>query len=208
MLRRMRRTSAAAMVTAVLTVCSTCHLFSQGLVFFDNITLVDAPVYDVDGITPLTGPEFLAGLYAAAPGQSLQLAGSPRPFLSAYPGYFAGSEIPVPGVPPYAHALVQVVAWRASDGPTFAAANHPGGHVGQSVILDLELGSPGPPPGVYAAQLTGLRSFSLYVVVPEPSSGLLMLRGAAVFAWLRYYRRKVEHKDNMGWSECAQARYR
>ncbi len=167
--------------------CSIC--FSQGLVDFHNYDPrgVDSPIYDVDGTTPLAGPAFLAGLYAATPGNSLQPVGVPVGFFVGDPGYFGGAYFAVPGVEWGDMAVVQVVAWRASDGPTFAAANHPGGHVGQSSIFIIgPLGNPGPPGNPLPAALIGLQSFALYVVVPEPSAlALGLLGGSALFLYRR-----------------------
>ncbi len=162
---------------------------AQGLVEFANLSEggglfeVDAPIYDVDGETPLAGPEFLAQLCAAAPGASLQPLGFPTPFSTGHPGYFFGPGVVVPGVGwwPESSAVIQVVAWRASDGATFAAANHLGGHVGESSVFSLgPLGNPGPPGSPLPPPLHGLQSFSLHVVVPEPSVFALGLLGGGV----------------------------
>ncbi|MBU6398999.1 MAG: hypothetical protein KGS61_01650 [Verrucomicrobia bacterium] len=141
-------------------------------------------VYDVDGKTPLAGSSFLAELYAAAPGNSLQpILSSITPFSTAIPGYFFGDILDIPGTTPAGTAVVQVVVWRASDGATFAEANHPGAHVGISSVFQIaplagdHLGSA--PPALYE-----LESFSLYVV-PEPSMATLDLLAACgiAFGW-------------------------
>ncbi|MBU6399000.1 MAG: hypothetical protein KGS61_01655 [Verrucomicrobia bacterium] len=143
-------------------------------------------VYDVDGKTPLAGSGFLAELYAAAPGNSLEpMLSSITPFSTAIPGYFFGGIVSVPGTAPAGIAVVQVVAWRASDGATFAEANHSGAHVGASSVFQVgplagdHLGSA--PPALY-----DLESFSLYVV-PEPAVltlDLLAAFGIAFNCWL------------------------
>ncbi len=159
--------------------------WSQGNLVFANSAdgLVDAPIYDVDGTTPLVEPGFLAELYATAPGGALQpVTDSVTPFSTGdAAGYFLPLGLAIPGVPAGYTATVQVVAWRASDGPTFAAANHPGAHIGESAIFDVgPLTSMGPPPDPLPAFLVGLQSFSLQVVVPEPSVCALGLLGGAV----------------------------
>ncbi len=158
---------------------------AQGLIEFSNWGPgSDAPVYDVDGRTPLAGPAFSAQLYAAAPGSSLQPVGVPVPFQSSNPGYFMGDVVAVLGVPQGGTAVVQVVAWRASDGLTFEAADHPGGHVGESSVITVRgLGGLLPPPSsADPATLFGLQSFSLHVVVPEPSVFAIGLLGGSLLA--------------------------
>ena len=184
------RDSVAVLLALTVAACMAGRALGQGWVELINYSLEDAPVYDVDGATRLARPAFLAQLYAAAPGNVLQPVGYPVPFLSGeMAGYLQPESIAVPDVPPAATALVQVVAWRASDGTTFAAANHLGGHVGESATLAIVLGCPGPPPGCQPSDLRGLQSFSLHVVVPEPSVFALSLRGGAVLALGRRWRR-------------------
>ena len=142
-------------------------------------------IYDIDGTTPLAGPAFLAQFYAAAVGESLQPIGSPMPFSTEFPGRFKGGAATVPGTTPGGSAMVQLVAWRASDGATFALADHVGAHVGRSDIFEAfflgHIDFPyGPPAGLF-----GLRSFSLAVVVPEPSVLELALAAATVLALAR-----------------------
>ncbi len=161
--------------------------WSQGnLVFANSADIgVDAPIYDVDGTTPLAGSGFLAELYATAPGGVLQpVTDSITPFSTRdAAGYFLPLEVAIPGVPAGHTATVQVVAWRASDGPTFAAANHSGAHIGESATFDVgPLTSMGPPPDPLPAFLVGLQSFSLHVVVPEPSVFALGLLGGSLLA--------------------------
>jgi PEP-CTERM motif len=150
----------------------------QGLISFSNIP-AKAAVYDVDGMTPL-GFGFLAQLYATPAGKtSLTPVGSPVEFVGL--GYFYdNTPAEVPGAFPGQQALVQVRVWRASDGASFEAADHPGAHVGVSEPLAVTLGSAlgDPPP----APLFGLKGFSLYAVVPEPSAFALALLGAGALA--------------------------
>lgn len=161
-------------------------VWSQGELEFANYGGgVNAPIYEVDGKTPLSGPAFFAGLYAAAPGDRLQPRSQPVPFLAGGgSGYFMGGIVAVQGVSYGGRAVVQVVAWRASDGPTFEAANHPGGHVGASSVFEVGLASPTGLAGLY-----GLQSFSLEVVVPEPSVTALVLVGGSALALGHRFRR-------------------
>lgn len=167
--------------------CLNLTGLSQGILEFnnDNEPFVDAPIFDVDGKTPLTGRGFLAELYAAAPGQPLQpVSDSITPFLTGNSaGYFAALTVAVPGVSAGSTATVQVVAWRASDGATFAAANHFGAHIGESSVFNVgPLWSPSWPPSTFPTPITGLQSFSLQVVVPEPSVFAFGLLGGALLA--------------------------
>ncbi len=146
---------------------------SQSYIGFDNI-YVDAPIYDVDGKTLLAGPAFAAQLYVALPGKSLEPLGSPSSFSTERPGFFGAQTFLVPGMGAGDYILAQVAAWRVSDGSTFEAANRPGGHVGASSVFSVGPLTGGlQPPTV----LEGLQSFSLQVVVPEPSVFALGLLG-------------------------------
>jgi hypothetical protein len=162
-------------VSLVGAIACDSSLNAQGVITFGN--LPPAAIYDVDGKTPLAGAGFLAELYAGPAAESLSPVGSSiTPFLQSLPGYFFDStDVAIPGVPPGGTAVVQVVAWRASDGATFAIANHAGAHVGSSSAFQVgPLGSStfGPPP----PELSGMQSFSLYVV-PEPSVLVLGFMG-------------------------------
>lgn len=184
-LRLFWNTPSQILATVLLGWGLTVSVFGQGTVTFAN----PVPIYDVDGKTPL-GPGFLAELYAAAPGTSLEpFSASIIQFLPGpNAGYFFNAmDVAIPGVPDGWTAVVQVVAWRASDGATFAAANHPGGHVGASSIFTVAGLTGGPGDTLPSPPLTGLQSFSLYVVVPEPSALLLgLLGGAALMRWRRF----------------------
>jgi hypothetical protein len=178
----------AIMVLAVLPATAA---LPQGLLDFANLEVgVNAPIYDIDGTTPLAGPGFLAGLYAAPVGQSLAPVGGPVPFLTTVPGYFRGGSWMVPGVPAGHTAVLQVVAWRASDGPTYALANHPGAHVGSSDLLEVPLAGGAQPPSA----LIGLQSFSLHEVVPEPSVFALGLSAGCAATWRRGPHRRAKTK--------------
>ncbi|MHB8522587.1 MAG: hypothetical protein ACYDH9_17760 [Limisphaerales bacterium] len=165
---------------------------AQGIIYFQNLAgsaNLDAPVYDIDGVTKLAGPAFAAQLYAAPPGGSLAAVGFPVSFKTGSgAGYFLGGAVIVPTVPAGVAAVLQVRAWRVSDGSSFEAANHPGGHVGMSGVLNIELGNDGPPPSP-PVNLFGLQSFSLYVV-PEPSFLALGLIASLAFGLRRWVRRR------------------
>jgi hypothetical protein len=199
-------TNMNAYAIMVLGVLPATAAWSQGQIYFANISSgVDAPIYDIDGTTRLAGPGFLAGLYIAPVGQSLAPLADPVPFLTTSPGYFRGPILTVPGVPVGSTAAVQVVAWRASDGPSYAEANHPGGHVGSSGLLNVTLVGGAQPP----SSLIGLQSFSLHEVVPEPSVlALGLLAGCAAMFWSGP-RRRARHLSTEvveGRQSCCQPR--
>jgi len=164
---------------------------------------LDAPVYDLDGVTRLAGTNYVAQLLAGPNGSSLAAVGAPVPFLGgADAGYWAVPAEPwrtIPGVPAGGRAFVQVRVWDIARGATFEASLAAGGKVGQSDVFELVtggLGSPSPLP----AALVGLRSIRLeripvFVVQPRPQSVLLGKRatnivhvesvGPAAFQWQR-----------------------
>jgi hypothetical protein len=154
---------------------------AQGTVNFVNrITgTLDAPVFGIDGVTPLNGSGFMAQLYAGTSADSLQAVGNPAPFRTGTgAGYWNPTAAPstealrvVNGIAGGANAFVQVVAWDVASGATYAAA----GIKGASPVFQVALGGAGNPPSTPAV-LTGLQSFSL---VPEPSTIALGLLGAA-----------------------------
>lgn len=101
---------------------------AQGSVEFSNISpqgappeqaQVNAPFFDNEGI-PLSGPGYLAQLYAGSTEDSLAPFGVAVPFLTgSRAGYFAGTKVDLPGsiVAGYGGAVwVQVRAWEAVGG--------------------------------------------------------------------------------------------
>lgn len=175
------------LIAIAALVLAVAGAYAQGTVNFVNKTSggIDAPVFDVDGTTKLTGSGFLAGLYN---GESL--VGDAVPFRT---GTGAGYWNPAPSalrtldsVAPGANATLTVRAWDASKGATYAAALAAGGKTGKSAAVTVATGGAGSPPSL-AADLTGLKSFSLVAAVPEPSTIALAAIGAAA---LLYRRRK------------------
>jgi hypothetical protein len=165
----------AAFMAAALSVSA------QGTVNFVNrITgQLDAPIFGIDGVTPLNGSGYMAQLYAGSAMDNLAAVGDPAPFRTGTgAGYWNPTGAPstgalrvVDGIAGGANAFVQVVAWDVASGATYAAA----GIKGASSIMQVTLGGAGAPPGP-PANLTALQSFSL---VPEPSTIALGLLGAA-----------------------------
>jgi hypothetical protein len=119
-------------------------------------------IYQPDGQTPLTGPNYQVQLYAGPTSDELLPAGNPQPLFDDTTGFFPiGSYMPVPVVVPNVFAgqrvFAQVRAWDSSFGETFEEARANGSPVGESKIVSVIGGSEetGPSP------LRGLRNFSL-----------------------------------------------
>ncbi|HEV2210409.1 MAG TPA: hypothetical protein VG167_16665 [Verrucomicrobiae bacterium] len=97
---------------------------AQGTVSFTNYRQgLNAPVFQPDGITKLSGPNYVAQLMAGPSADSMQLVGSPVPFLTgSAAGYFVGEGIAIPNVPHGATAYCCVVAWDSTLGGTTTGA--------------------------------------------------------------------------------------
>jgi|GEM_PF-266514 len=154
-----------------------------GTVNFNNLATpsgVDAPIYDSDGTTKLSGAAFLAQLYAGKTPDQLVPVGPAVPFESGIAaGYvcqrFTSRTIPfvAPGDP----VFVQVRVWETAFGATYEAAVLAGGKTGTSDVLNVVTGGAGSPPSL-PGDLAGLKSFSVKretvpptVVIESPVAG-------------------------------------
>lgn len=137
-------------------------------IFFGGSTNYLAPVFDVDGVTALSGAAFLAQLYAGPSVGDLRPAGAPTPFMSGLnAGLFTLKTITLPTVAPGSTAFVQVRAWQASAGASYEESRALGGKFGKSEIFQVTTSTnPATPPN-----LTGLKSFSLRAGLPEFTVG-------------------------------------
>ena len=173
----------------VAAMLASLGAYAQGTVNFANIVIeggvrvVDAPVFNVDGTTRLSGAGFQAQLVAGPNAGSLAVIGAPTGFLTGGgAGYFSGGPRTIDSVPPGNAAALQVQAWDTASGATYAAALTKN----TSAVLNLAAtGGSGNPPSL-PAKMTGLQSFSLKTV-PEPSTIAL---GALGLAALFLRRRK------------------
>ncbi len=142
---------------------------TAGTVIFANKVIldgIDAPVFDTDGTTKISGDGFAAQLYGGTSATAMAPAGKPRPFLTgAAAGYFDSELRVIPTVAPGAKAFVQVRAWELSSGVTYEEAVGKGAKHGRSAILEVVTGGVGAPPSL-PANLVGLKSFSLGYGVP------------------------------------------
>ena len=168
-------------VVALVTGIST---YAQGTVNFTNIGAgLNAPVFDVDGVTPLAGPAFRAQVYVGSSASESSLVAFPVTVPFIFSGYFQAGSRALPGFPPGSKPFFQVRAWEAAGGASYEAALAAGKKVGKSTVFQLQdpvgLSDPnwGPPPPL----LWGLTSFSL---VPEPSAIVLGAVGGAVLLLL------------------------
>ncbi|MGC8988920.1 MAG: immunoglobulin domain-containing protein, partial [Verrucomicrobiia bacterium] len=154
-----------------------------GTVNFNNIAApsgVDAPIYDSDGVTKLSGAAFLAQLYAGKAADQLVPVGPAVPFETGVAvGYvcqrFTSRVIPfvAPGEP----VFVQMRVWETAFGATYETAVLAGGKTGASDVLNVVTGGAGSPPSL-PADLAGLKSFSVKreavpptVVIESPVAG-------------------------------------
>ncbi|HEY5911735.1 MAG TPA: hypothetical protein VJA21_14130, partial [Verrucomicrobiae bacterium] len=162
-----------------------------GQVYFANRRFIleapaDAPVFDTDGVTPLSGPSFQARLYIGSTPESLRAAAEPLPFLSGFSaGFFDMKLVTLPQIPAGTQVYAQVRAWEATQGASFEEVRAMGGRLGASAVLPIVTAGgtwPAPTDGF----LNGLQSFSLQYGLPEYRRGLLrfVTQGTdGVFTW-------------------------
>lgn len=141
--------------------------------FVDGLSEINAPVYDVDGVTPLNGG-YVAQLYAGPSLALLRPAGAPVSFGTGFDaGFWPQTLVTLPTVTPGSIAFVQVRAWDPSVGATFEMARAIGGKFGESEILQIPVGG-----GLLVpTSLTGLQSFTMQAGLPEFNVGIISFVG-------------------------------
>src|SRR5262249_8480212 len=102
---------------ALFVAHSCLTAYAQGTVEFSNFSRtglgVNAPFYESDGVTRLSGPQFMAELLAGALADNISPVASTGFGMGNSAGYFfAGTQI-VNGVLPGATAWVQVDVWNS-----------------------------------------------------------------------------------------------
>ena len=173
------------------TVSAARHANAQSSFVFVNYAngLIDAPVFDAHG-NRLLGSSYAAMLYGGPTIDSLQPAWdevvfhnmAPVPFTftpNGLNGYFDDSGyVQIGNVAPGLLAWLQVRAWDTRLGATYeeVAALGIGGY-GASNSFQESGGDPNAGVPTLPEFLSGLQSFSLLPVIPEPSSASLMLVG-------------------------------
>lgn len=131
-------------------------------------TEVDAPIFDIDGVTPLNGSNYLAQLYAGPTLGLLRPVGQPSPFRSGFrAGYVYAQVVTLPTVPPGSNAIAQVRAWETGKGSSYEEARAMGGKFGKSELLTVVVGGGLLPP----TGLEGLQSFNLGAGMPQFANG-------------------------------------
>jgi hypothetical protein len=161
-------------VSAILRVTNS-FVGSGGMVNLANVTSsdVNAPVFDVDGVTMLSGGGYLAQLYAGPSSAALRPVGQPRVFSSTVPGRILPIAVTIPTVEAGSEAIVQVRAWQASKGASYEEARALGGKFGRSPLLMIM--TPPPPPIGYPVNLAGLQSFRMKAGLPEFNAGRITI---------------------------------
>jgi hypothetical protein len=143
-----------------------------GVVFMRNratTMAVDAPIYDLDGVTRLSDSNYLAQLYAGPSLETLRPVGLPCIFRTKIlAGYYTERIVKVPTVLPRNPAVVQVRAWDATVGSSYEEARALGGRFGKSGILEVILAEEGP---MFPPDLVGLQSFNLQAGLPAFTVG-------------------------------------
>lgn len=175
-------------LTAVAVIAAT-NLWAQGLVTFVNRDTgngIDAPIFASDTVTKLSGAGYLADLFYGAvgdPASSLTSLGLAVPFRTgAAAGYITSSGPSIPGFAGGTQVQLQMRAWRAADGATWAAAVANNGEASPLTAPTINVTLTAAPNT--GAPMIGLVGHSL-VIVPEPSTILLGLAGIGGLLFLR-----------------------
>lgn len=150
--------------------------FANGAAGINGGPSVNAPDYETDGTTKLSGSAYKADYYWGPAGVSdaSQLVSGGQAVSYSGNGIFLGGTQTIANQT--GTVTLQVRAWRASDGATYAAAAAtPGAHIGAGNLIQLALSN-----GANAPQpMVGLQSFNLSTVnTPEPATIALGLMGA------------------------------
>ena len=130
----------------------------------------EAPVFDLDGITRLNGPTYVAQLYAGPTLETMRPVASPTPFRSGFEaGFFVSQIVTLPNIAPGATAFAQVRVWEIGRGSSYEEARALGGKFGRSEILQVTVGGGAIPP----RRLSSLTSFSLRAGLPAFTVGVI-----------------------------------
>jgi hypothetical protein len=172
-------------VTSADAVVIVTNVFYPAMVNFSNRTpSINAPVFDVDGVTRLEGTNFQAELIAGPTVGTMVPAGPSVGFRTGIvAGYFTGGIRSILNVAGGQTASVQVRAWDRTSGETYESALANGGRAGASLIFTLQTTAlPNIPP-----DLIGLESFSLVQVpVATPLPAVIVpvgMRGDGLMEW-------------------------
>ncbi len=173
------------------------RIYAQGTVNFANLwpnqvnPMVNAPVYESDGVTRLAGSQFTAELLAGPTANNLASIAMTGFLTGNAAGYFPAGTQSVPNLAPGMTAWVQVNVWNTASGASFAQAQASGlpNTWWSSSVFSVALGG-GVVNPTAPATLTGLGTSPVYLnSVPEPATTALLGLGVAVL-FLRYRRLK------------------
>jgi hypothetical protein len=134
--------------------------------------MVNAPVYESDGVTKLSGSQFTAELLAGPTANNLTAIAMTGFLTGNGAGYFNGGTEPIPNLSPGMTAWVQVNVWNTASGSSFAQAQASGlpNSWWASSVFSVALGG-GVVNPTAPATLTGLGTSPVYLnSVPEPSA--------------------------------------
>jgi len=175
-------------IIASVFICTALQTFAQGQFNFSNIGLSPAALVYVGSVGSgvLTDNTYdFNYVYALAPNATasqLTSIGLATPKVGMAGGEFLG------GTQTFANytgtITLQIQAWKAAGGSTYAQAVQNGAYAGESSIMQVALGNPqGSPPGT-ATKLGGILS-SFAVTTPEPSTIALAVIGLSVLLFRR-----------------------
>lgn len=152
---------------------------AQGTVWFQNLDSqrgIDAPVFESDGITKLSGTQFIAELLGGPSTATLASIASTSFLEGPVAGYYNGGIHGIPSVVGGTLSWVQVRVWNMASGASFLQAQASGlpNSWWQSSVFSVVTGTTGPNP-TFPGALTGLGTSPVYLnSVPEPSPVALM----------------------------------
>jgi hypothetical protein len=154
---------------SLATIVNVTTAMGGGWVLFNNFNS-RAPIFDFDGVTRLSGSNFLAQLYVGASPTILRPVSIPRPFrTNTLAGYFVSDSFPIPDVPVGQTVYGHVRVWEAAAGISFEDARARGGRWGTSLIASVP--SAIPPPAV--PPYFPLNSFNLRAGSPLFNTGVI-----------------------------------
>jgi hypothetical protein len=166
------------LLMTALGLVSAASVQAQGAFNFSNYAPgVNSPI--TFGGSPV-GSTFMADALWGAAGVTDPASLQPLNYNVAFSGggYFLGGARAIAGQTGI--ITLQIVAWRISDGASYAAAKANGGVVGAGNLLQIPLAVPPAP----APNLIGLTAFTVQAV-PEPSTLALLGLGTAALLFVR-----------------------
>lgn len=155
---------------SLAAVLSVTNAQGGASVRFQNNSTGRRPIFDVNGITLLSGANYLAQLYAGT-STTLRPVGVPLPFSSGiFAGYFTGGvTVPIPDLASGQLLNVQTRVWEAAKGVSYEDARAQGGKFGVGPVFSI-VGVISPP---YIAQNVPMVSFNLRAGIPAFTTGRL-----------------------------------